>query len=156
MLTFREADLFPELSTNRSETWRGVRLWCGLSRNAVVNWRTPLVTYYEFIVSEKQCEFSETMSVLGCICVVFWHRLRKITCILWDDDWGHGEVGLLCVMIVGQISRHAPLTRDNREGYRGYLRDFSSGTMSKSCDCVCEFELSVCLEMIRWQDGGEF
>ena len=69
---------------------------------------------------------------------------------------GNGEVGLLCVMIVGQISRLAPLTRDDREGYRGYLRDFSSGTMFKSCDCVCEFELSVYLEMIRWQDGVEF
>lgn len=61
----------PSLSRNRWEIWRGVRLQCGLSRNAVENWRTPLVTYYEFVVSEKQCEFSETMFVLGCIVLFF-------------------------------------------------------------------------------------
>ena len=117
---------------------------------------SPLVTYYEFIVSEKQCEFSETMSVLGCIVLFSGIVSEKLPLFYETMTEGNGEVGLLCVMIVGQISRLAPLTRDDREGYRGYLRDFSSGTMSKSCDCVCEFELSVCLEMIRWQDGVEF
>ena len=50
----------------------------------------------------------------GVLCCFLPSSPKNGLCSYERMTEGNGEVGLLCVMIVGQISRLAPLARDDR------------------------------------------